>query len=110
MKINTLIKKLGIEEEVNSILENCECGKVNSIKIERLSKMKKEELQDYVGNFLDSDLYGDKFCLERRTMKTFCKEFGIKESELSDYYAQSISEGGYEMAYAINEDIILIVE
>ncbi len=71
MKVKNLIKKLGIEEEVKSILENCECGEINYVRIDRLSKMRKWELQDYIGNFLNGDLYGEKFCSERRTMTTF---------------------------------------
>ena len=110
MKVETLVNKLGIEDTVNSIVENCECGEVNGIRIERISQMRVQDLQEEIGNFLDADLYSDKFLLQGRYMSTFCKEYDINPKLLSSYYAASICEGGCEIAYAINEDIVLVIE
>ena len=112
MKFQTKCEKLGILEEVESIIENCECNEfgVDGARIVQLSKLRKWEVMEEIGNYLDSSLYGSEFCCEGKRMKTFCKAFGIKESEVASYYAEAISEWGYEIAYAINEDVILILE
>ena len=110
MNFEKQIAKLGIENEVQSIVENCECGVINFAYIDDLSKMKKWEIQEMVGNYLDADLYGSEFCNENRRMKTFCKAFDIEESEISKYYAEAICEWGYSIAYAIDENIVLVLE
>jgi len=103
-------QKLGILAEVKSIIANCECGEIKKAHLEDISKMRKWELQEYVGNYLDADKYAEDFCLKGKHMKTFCKAFGIKENELAYYYSRFICEGGYEIAYAVTEDIVLVLE
>lgn len=110
MNFEKQIAKLGIENEVQSIVENCDCGVINFAYIDDLSKMRKWEIQEMVGNYLDADLYGSEFCNENRRMKTFCKAFDIEESEISKYYAEAICEWGYSIAYAIDENIVLVLE
>ena len=109
-KTQNKIEKLGISEEIESIIANCECGEITKATIEDISKMRKWEIQDYIGNYLDSDKYADEFCCECKQMKTFCKAFGIEENEIAYYFAEAISEGGYEIAYAINENVVLVLE
>ena len=103
-------EKMGLLDEVKSIIFNCECGVTEKAWIEDISKMRKWELQEYVGNYLDAEKYGSDFCLEGKHMKTFCKAFEIEESELSYYYAQWINEGGYQIAYAITENLVLVLD
>ena len=110
MKFETKCENLGITNEVKSIMENCECGEINGAYIVELSKLRKWEIQEMIGNFLDAHLYGADFCLEGKHMNTFCKTFGIEENEVASYYAFAICEGGCEIAYAINDDVILVLE
>ena len=103
-------EKLGILSEVINLIANCECGQIHNARIERLSNLRKWEIQEVIGNYLDAELYGSDFCLEGKHMKTFCKAFGIEEKDIPMYYAFAICEGGCEIAYRVNEDIILILE
>lgn len=111
MKFENKCQKLGISEEVESIIENCECGEIHGARIVELSKMRKWEIQEEIGNYLDAHLYGSEFCLEGKKMKTFCEAFGIEESEVASYYAEAICEWGYEIAYMLesNKDVVLIL-
>lgn len=110
MNFEKQIEKLGIKNEVKSIIENCDCGVINYAYIDDLTKIRKWEIQETIGNYLDADLYGSEFCCENRRMKTFCKAFGIEESEIAQYYAEGICEGGYSIAYAITENLVLVLE
>ena len=112
MKFETQLEKLGInKEEVKSIVENCECGEINGAYFIDLSTMRKWEIQEIIGNYLDVNLYGSEFCLEGKHMKTFCKAFGITEDEIADYYRLGFNEGGVDIAYTLesNEDVLLVL-
>jgi len=109
MKFKTQIQKLGIEQEVENIIANCECGETNTARIVELPKLRKWEIIEVIGNYLDDETI-DCDWWDIKQLKTFCKVFDINPKNLSSYYAAAISEGGYEIAYAINEDIVLVLE
>lgn len=104
-------EKLGILSDVKSIIRNCECGENEKAYIHNLKKMRKWEIMEVIGNFLDD---GSDDCPEDwediRMIKTFCKAWEIKESDLTKWYALGILEYGFSIAYAVNEDIVLILE
>lgn len=109
MNFETKCERLGITQEVNSLIANCECGKITSAKIVELSKMRKWEVMEVIGNYLDPKCefvdWGDI-----KQLKTFCKKFEISEDEVSEYYAYGICEDGFEIAYAVNDDVVLVLE
>lgn len=111
LKFETKCKKLGITDEVKSIIANCECGEIEGARLDEISKTRVWEIQEIIGNYLDADKYSNDFCLEGKRMKTFCKAFGIEESEIPQYYAKAISEEGYEIGYALesNKDVVLVL-
>ena len=98
-------EKYGITAEVESIIENCECGVTEKARIVELSKLRRWELMEVIGNYLDAHKldFNVKF-------KTFLKTYEITNDEVAGYYAEAVCEGGYEIAYKINNDIILILE
>lgn len=104
MKFETKCKKLGITEEVQSIMENCELYEGKNARIVELSKLRKWEIKEEIANYFEF------FDYWKENMSTFCKKLGIDESEIAKYYALAICEWGYEIAYAINDDVILILE
>lgn len=110
MKFETKIAKLEITEEVESIIANCECGEITSARIVDISKLRKWELMEEIGNYLDPSQTEIEDWGEIKQLKTFCKAFEITEKELSEYYALAICEGACEIAYAINKEIVLILE
>lgn len=114
MKFETKLNKLGIDEnEVKSIIMNCECGEINGAYLIDFSKLRKWEIMEIVGNYIDDPYshydFGDWTDIKR--IATFCKVFGITEDELKDYYILGLNEGGCDIAYALesNEDIILVL-
>lgn len=99
-------KALGIVEEVIGIINNCECfDEKEEIKysLHILSKTRKRNIKEVLGDYFG--IY-DYEC----HMSTFCKKIGIKESEIGHYYALAICNDGYEIAYEINNDVVLILE
>lgn len=110
MKFKTQIKKLGIEDEVKSIVENCKCGEINGKRLVELSKLRKWEIIEEIGNYLDPQGQEVEDWDDIKRIETFCKAFDINPKNLTSYYASAICEGGYEIAYAINEDVVLIIE
>lgn len=109
MRFETKCEKLGITDEVKAIMEHCELYEGNDARIVEISKLRVWEVQEMIGNYLDAEKYGNEFCLESKTMKTFCKSFGIIRELISYYYARAISEQGEEIGYAITEDIVLVL-
>ena len=110
MRFETKCKKLGITDEVQSIIDNCELYEGKGARIVELDKLRKWEIQETIGNYLDAHLYGSEFCLEGKHMKTFCEAFEFSENRIAEFYAEAICEGGYEIAYAINENVVLVLE
>lgn len=114
MKFETKCLKLGIKEEVENIIANCELYEGINARIVELSKLRNWEIQEEIGNYLDwTDKDGNEvecnssfYC----RLSTLCETFGISEHRLSEFYAKAVSEHGYEIAYAINEDVVLILE
>ena len=49
MKFERKAEKLGIADECRSIIENCECGEVTEARIVELSKLRKWEIMDVIG-------------------------------------------------------------
>ena len=113
MKFETKIEKLGIDEnEVKSIIENCECGEINGAYFIDLTKMRKWEIMEVIGNDLDADLYAEgEFYSGNKRMSAFCKAYGIEESEIAEYYALGISNQGCDIAYELesNKDVLLVL-
>ena len=109
-KFETRCEQLGITDEVKSIIQNCECGEITSCNLVELSKMRVWELQEEIGNYLDPDKYGAEFCCENKRMSTFLKEFGIIKSEIVEFYALALCEGGYVIAYPVTDDVVLVLE
>ena len=115
MKTETKIAKLGIESEVEKILNEAELYNPakDTVEIIELSKMKKSHIQEEIGNYLDwTDKEGNdydwnwKYC----RMSSFCKAFGISENRIAEWYARAIAESGYCLAYEVNEDVVLVIE
>ena len=113
MKFENKCKKLGITEEVENLLANCELydEENDPLNIVELSKIRKWEIIEVIGNYLDPkcDIFGEWD--EIKQLKSFCKAVGIKESEVAEYYAHAICDEGYQIAYALesNKDAILII-
>lgn len=114
MKFETKCKKLGIEKEVQSIIENCECGEITDARIIELSKLRNWEIQETVCDYVEwHDKDGNKFDVDnyfRCNLKTLMNTLGVSKMELAELYAAGICEDGGEIAYAINEDIILALD
>lgn len=104
------IEGLGLTEEAISIIKNCECGIINYGYIHDLSKMRKWEIMEVIGNYLDNEGKYVPDWTDIKRIATFCKAFAIKEEELAQWYALGINEEGFSIAYALNEDIVLILE
>lgn len=64
-----------------------------------------EEIGNYF-KWIDKD-GNEVFFSDFKQLKSFLKAFGIEEDEVAEYYALGICEGAGEVAYAINDDIIL---
>ena len=107
MKFETKIEKLGIDEnEVKSIIMNCECGEINGAYFIDLTKLRKWEIMETIGNYLDTD----KLDFDVR-FKTFLKTYEIEEEDVTDLYCEAFNEDGYDIAYTLesNEDVILVL-
>ena len=112
MKFETKLNKLGInEEEVKSIIANCECGEINGAYFIDLTKEKKEFIMEVVGNYLDDDSEELEGWTDIKRISTFCKVFGISEDEITDYYRLGFNEGGEDIAYTLesNKDVLLVL-
>ena len=99
--------ELGILNDVQSIIKNCECGEITKAEIIDLQKVRKWEIIETIGNYLDNE---DFKWVGIKRIRTFCKLMGIHEREIADYYRLAINEDAYYIAYTINKDIILILE
>lgn len=111
MRFETKCEKLGITEEVQSIIENCECGEITKARIVELSKMRVWEIQEVIGDYLGWIGKDDEIVeWNNQHMKTFCEQFAISEDMIAEWYAKGISENGFEIAYDINKDVILVIE
>ncbi len=113
MKFETKCKKLGITDEVQSIIDNCDCGEIKGMRIVELDKLRKWEIQETIGNYLDwIDKDGNdyewnyKYC----RMTSFCEAFAISENRITEWYSRAICEHGYEIAYTVKENVVLILE
>lgn len=94
-------------------MDNCELYEGKNARIVELSKLRKWEIQEEIGNYLEwIDKDGNKYDWNfgKEHMKTFLKAFGISEDRVAEWYARAICEWGYEIAYEINKDVVLILE
>ena len=111
MKFETKMAKLGIDEnEVKSIIANCECGEINGAYFIDLTKEKKEFQMEVIGNYLDSDeMDVDWWNIKR--MSTFCKAFDISEDRVREFYVLGFNEDGGDIAYELesNKDVVLVL-
>ena len=111
MRFEKKCQKLGITDEVKSIMENCELYEGKNARIVEMSKLRVWEIQEVIGNYLGWVGKDDEIVeWNNQHMKTFCEQFGISEHMVSEWYAKGISDGGSEIAYDINEDVVLILE
>ena len=105
MKFENKVKKLGIENEVKSIIANCECGEINNARIIEVSKTRKWEIMEIIGNYFNiqerNEHIEETDWTDYKRLSSFCKAFGIAEFEIPIYLAQAICEDGYEIAYPI---------
>ena len=113
MKFETKCEKLNISEEVNKILTEAE--KNYDFKSKRLvimSKVRKWEIAEVIGNYFQwESVTGEPVYFEsHKRLSTYLKEFGISKDEISYFYALGIANDGYELAYAVNNDVVLILE
>ncbi len=112
MKFETKLNKLGIDEnEVKSIIMNCECGEINGAYFIDLTKEKKEFIMEIVGNYLDDDSEEFEGWTDIKRISTFCKTFDISEDEIPNYYRLGFNEGGCDIAYTLesNKDVLLVL-
>lgn len=105
-----------IVDEIENILANCELynPETDTVRVEELSKLRKWEIHEVIGNYFNK-LERDEHLEETewtdiKRLSTFCKTFEIEENEVAYYYARGIAEVGYSLAYAINENMVLIIE
>ena len=119
MKFETKIAKLGITEEVKKILNEAELynPEKDVTSILELSKLRNMDIYEVVGNYINHEERFDYTCEEETEwdfnmqMKNFMKTFEIEnKNELAHLFVLGINEGGYAMAYAITDDIILVID
>ena len=118
MKFETKIKRLGIQEEVEQILADCELYNPQSDKVylQELSKMRKWEIMEVIGNYINHEERYDHDCEEETEwdfdmrFKTFLKTFELEEKDVPHFYKLGLEDSGYCLAYAINDDVILVIE
>lgn len=116
MKFETKCKKLGITEEVEKILKEAELynPETDEPRIVELSKLRKWEIQEEIVNFFEGiDKNGNEVEINNYfhcNLNKLCETFGFSRSRLSEWYARAIAEWGYSLAYAINEDVVLIID
>lgn len=100
-------QSLGLTKEIISVLYNCNCGELESFRIEELSKLRKWEVMEVIGN--DIDPMGEiADWTEIKRLSTFCKVYEI--NNVADAYAEAISNNGCEIGYAVSDDVVVIVE
>lgn len=112
MKFETKLTKLGIDEnEVKSIIENCECGEINGAYFIDLTKEKKEFIMEVIGNYLDNGSEEFEDWTDIKRISTFCKLFKISEDRIAEFYVKGFNEGGDDIAYELvsNRDVILVL-
>lgn len=114
MKFQTQIEKLGIKNEVENIIINCECGEITGARLVDLNKLRKWEVIEEIGNYFNEQERHEHIeetdWTDIKRISTFCKAFNIKEEDISTYYAEAICEWGYEIAYPITDNIVLVLE
>ena len=116
MKFETKIAKLGITEDVEKILKEAELNnsEKDELRIVELSKLRNWEIQEEIVNFFDGiDKDGNEIEINSYfycNLNKLCETFGFSRSKLSYWYARAIAEWGYSLAYAINEDVILVID
>ena len=112
MKFETKLERLGIDEnEVKSIIMNCECGEINGAYFIDLTKEKKQFIMEVIGNYLDDDSEEFEGWTDIKRISTFCKTFNISEDEIPKYYRLGFNEGGVDIAYELesNKDVLLVL-
>lgn len=116
MKFETKIQKLGIKEEVEQILTECELynPETDKVYIQELSKMKRWEIMEVIGNYINHE---ERWHSEEETdwdfnmrFKTFLKTFQLEEKDVPEFYKLGLEESGFCLAYAVNDDAILVIE
>lgn len=119
MKTETKIAKLGIESEVEKILNEAELYNPakDVVSILELSKLRNQDIFEVVGNYINYEERFDYTCEEETEwdfnmhMKTFMKTFEIEnKKELAHLFVLGINEDGYAMAYTITDDIVLVID
>lgn len=103
------MENAGIFKECISIIDNCECGINTDARIENLDKMRRWEIMETIGNNIDpmGEIVPDWNEIKR--IATFCKAFEIPADKLSEYYAEAINESTGGIAYAVTENLVLIL-
>lgn len=118
IKFETKMAKLGIDEnEVKSIIANCDCGEINGAYFIEFSKLRNMDIFEIVGNYLNHEERFDHNCEEetdwdyRMRMTSFCKAFDIDESQIKELYVLGFNEGGADICYTLesNEDVLLVL-
>ena len=112
MKFETKLERYEIDEnEVKSIIENCECGEVNGAYFIDLTKEKKEFIMEVIGNYIDDDSGEFDGWTDIKRIATFCKLFDISEEEIPSYYVEGFNEDGCDIAYELesNKNVLLVL-
>ena len=111
MKFETKCKKLDICEDVKSLMRECVLYEGESKRIVELHKLRKWEIMEEIGNYLNwiDKNNNEVSFFDFKQLKSFIKAFDIEEDEVAEYYALAICEGGAEIAYAVNDDVVLVL-
>ena len=102
------LESLELLEEAESIYINCECGINNTARLEDLEKLRKWEIMDIVGNYLDPKEEVAEWTGFKR-IATFCKAYELNKADLIDFYTLAIDEGGEEIAYQLGKSSIILI-
>ena len=116
MKFETKLNKLGIDEnEVKSIIMNCECGEINGAYLIDLTKIRKWEIFEVIGNYFNMQERDDREeeteWTDIKRMDTFCKTFGITEDQITSFFVEGFNEGAGDIAYELesNPNVVLVL-
>lgn len=120
MKFETKIAKLGIQKEVENILNEAELynPETDVPSILELSKLRNQDIFEVVGNYINGEERYDYENNYEETewdynmqLKTFMKVFQIEnKAELTHLFVLGLAESGYVLAYGVTEDIVLVID